>query len=100
MAENKSVKPEQGDKLWAAASYIWVLSIVVWALKRKSPFVHGHARQGVVLFIGMVLGIIPAIGWVVALASVVLAIIGLIKAINGEVWEAPVAGAIADKLNL
>lgn len=76
----------------AALSYLWVLCLVP-LLGSKDEFVKFHAKQGFVLFIievGLALvGWIPVIGWLASLIVAIVAIIGLIKALNGEKWEIP-----------
>ena len=101
MAEEKSKgNVSQQDKLWGALAYVWVLAIVVLAAKKDSKFAQFHAKQGLILFIGEVLWIIPGIGWIIGLIAGVLAIIGLIKALQGEWWEIPIIGSLAKKVNL
>ena len=72
---------------------------------KNERFVKHHAVQaiglwlaGVVFSVGAtIVGVIPIIGWIIALliglASIglfVLAIMGAIKAFQGEMWEMPV----------
>lgn len=104
MAEEKKEQPKgqvsSEDKLWGVIAYLWILAIVVLAAKRDSEFAQFHARQGLLLFIGEVLWIIPGIGWLIGLISGILAIIGLIKAAQGEYWEIPIIGQWAKKIKL
>jgi fumarate reductase subunit D len=76
----------------AALSYIWVLCLVP-LLGSKDEFVKFHAKQGFVLFIIelalILVAWIPVIGWLLSLIVALVAIIGLIKALNGEKWEIP-----------
>ena len=91
----------QEEKMWGVASYFWIVSILVLLLRRNSKYVQGHAKQGLLLFIGESLAIIPGIGWLIALISVILAVVGIIKALNGEEWQIPFVGeAWAKKINL
>jgi uncharacterized membrane protein len=76
----------------AALSYIWILCLVP-LLGSKDEFVKFHAKQGFILFIIelalILVGWIPVIGWLASLIVAIVAIIGLIKALNGEKWEIP-----------
>jgi uncharacterized membrane protein len=90
-----SNKPSQEEKIWAVLSYIWVLSIVA-LLVRKEKFVHDHAKQGFLIFVGECFMFIPVInflfGWIIGLAAFILAIVGIIKALAGETWKIPFIG--------
>lgn len=94
MSENKKVNNIDSNKALAAISYIWILFLIPLFLKRDSKFVQHHAKQGLILFIIEVLISfvmwIPIIGQLLFLIALITAIIGFIKAINGELWEAPV----------
>jgi len=76
----------------AALSYLWILCIIP-LLASKDEFVKFHARQGVILFlIELVLSLIawiPLVGWLASLMVVIVCVIGIIKALNGEKWEIP-----------
>jgi len=96
----EQTKPTQQERTLAALGYIWVLSIVI-LLTQKKPFVHKHAKQGVLLFVGECIVFIPIIGWflgwIVSLIAIILAIVGIIKAWNGEEWKVPFIGEWWDK---
>jgi len=84
----------------------WITGLVFFLVEKDSEFVKFHAMQSLVVFLGLtvliiVLGFIPYIGWVI---SSILGIIGLIlwivlmlKAYQGERWKVPVAGDFAEK---
>jgi uncharacterized membrane protein len=73
-------------------------------LGSKDEFVKFHARQGFVLFvIEVVLAIlmwIPVIGWLLGLIVGIVAIIGFIKALNGEKWEIPYIYNLSKKIKI
>ncbi|RJR31426.1 hypothetical protein C4569_02265 [Candidatus Parcubacteria bacterium] len=96
--ENEKVT--QQDKYWAAASYIWVLSILVLAAKKNSKFAQFHAKQGLIFFVVEIFMWFPVIGWILGVIAIVLAIVGIIKSLNGEWWEAPLINKWAQKINL
>jgi uncharacterized membrane protein len=104
----KSIFEEAGKKVGnknvlAALSYLWALCLIP-LLGSKDEFVKFHARQGFVLFvIEVVLAIlmwIPVIGWLLGLIVGIVAIIGFIKALNGEKWEIPYIYNLSKKIKI
>lgn len=87
MTEEKKIS--QDEKIWALLSYLWVLSIVVLAMKKDDSFIRFHANQGALLFAISLIGIIPGIGQIIGLIVAIFAIVGMIKAYGGEKWELP-----------
>ena len=85
----------QEEKLWATLSYLGVLSIVVLLVK-KEKFIHDHAKQGFLVFVGECFMFIPVInflfGWLIGLVALILAVVGIIKAVSGETWKVPFIG--------
>lgn len=96
MPEKKSVS--QDEKIWGVLAYFWVFSIVALALKKNNSFIKFHASQGVLIFLLSFVFIIPFLGWIIGILLCVLAIIALIKAYNGEKWELPLLGGVAQEL--
>lgn len=112
MAEAKKVeKPEvvsggkkdvEENKIYGVLAYIGILFIVPLLAAPKSPFAKFHANQGCVLFIaGVALGLvawIPILGWIVGFVGwvflLVLAIMGIVNALNGEMKKLPLLGDI------
>lgn len=96
------------DNLMAAISYIWVISIIMLLTKKDSEFVQFHAKQGLVLFIiSTAIWIISIpffflwmVNWIIYLVLFVAAVVGFIKAYNGERYRIPVVADIAEKINL
>ena len=73
---------------------------------KNSSYVRFHAWQCIFLCIAavileVVLTIIPVIGWLllpfVGLGILILAIVAIVKALNGARWEIPVIGKYAAK---
>lgn len=90
----------------AAIAYI-VFFIPLLTEYKNDPFVKYHTKQGIVLFIAGVIvwfigQVIPVIGWFVApllsIAVLVLAIMGIINAVNGAEKQLPLIGQFADQL--
>jgi len=100
------------NKTIAAISYISILCFVPLLTKKDSPFAQFHAKQGLVLFICEIvwwilsfgLIFIPILGliiiWLVNLCLVVLSLVGLVRALNGERWKMPVLGDWAEKIKI
>lgn len=112
MSENKNEKSKMvfeakdiaDNKVIAALSYVWILCLVPLLLKKDSAFARAHAKQGLVLLIievvGMVIFWIPVIGWLLWIAVVLCAIIGFIQALSGEYIDLPIISDLAKKINL
>ena len=107
---NKKTTTDQKDpdieanKTIAALSYVWILCLVPLLGKRDSKFAQFHAKQGLVLFIiEIIAGLIfwfPLFGQLLMLAIAVVAVMGIIKALNGEWWEIPYIYEWSKKINL
>lgn len=86
------------NKVMAVLAYI--LFFIPLLAAKDSKFARFHTNQGLVLFLGgiiaSVVAVIPVIGWIVApiagLVITVLAVIGIINALNGRAKELPVIG--------
>ena len=101
---NTADKDVESNKVIAAVGYVWILCLVPLFLKRHSKFAQFHAKQGLVLFIVEVIGWlifwIPMIGWLLFLFILVMAVMGIMNAMQGNWWEMPVLGKYARKINL
>lgn len=86
-------------------SYLGVLCLIPLIFNRDDPFVHFHARQGLVLWIWMVLAIfslhIPVLGAFFFSSSVffitVLTLFGVVSVLLSRMWRIPVIGTLAGK---
>ena len=102
---------EEG-KTFAAIGYLGILFLIPLLAAKDNKFAQFHAKQGMMLFIvGIVVVIlsvvflfIPCIGWAIALILclgwLVLAIMGIVKSLQGEYWKMPVLGGWAEQLNI
>lgn len=106
---NPRVKKDiEENRLISAIGYIGILCLIPLLLKKDSQFAQFHGRQGLVLVIGWVInfliGIIPILGWILSffgtIALVILSVLGIIKSLNGEYWEAPYVSEYAKKLKI
>jgi len=83
-----------------------IMAIVLFVIEKQNKFVRFHALQSIVLcvaliLLSMILAFIPLIGWVimpvVVIGSIILCIVLMIKAYQGEMFKLPVVGDIAEK---
>lgn len=87
--------PSQEQKIWGVAAYLWVLSLVVLVARKNDPYVRFHANQGVLLLaLWVVFLLMPPL----QIAVILIALVGIFKAFQGEEWEIPVIGMYAAKL--
>jgi uncharacterized membrane protein len=84
----------------------FVTGIVFLVIEKENKFVRFHAMQSILVFgglfvINMVLSFIPFIGWalmpIVGIAGLILWILLMIKAYNGELYKLPIVGNIAEQ---
>ena len=96
-------KDAEDNKIMGILAYLGILFLVPYLAAKESPFAKFHANQGCVLFLaeialgflGFILAFIPFggyISYILYLGGVVLMIIGIINALNGEMKELPVIG--------
>lgn len=99
----------QQNKTMSIFAYLsWLVLIPLLAAK-ESKFARFHCNQGIILAIVEIiawvvlslLSIIPYVGWIfvifnvlLSVACLVLAILGIINAVNGKAKELPVVGKI------
>lgn len=95
-------------KIIAAVGYLGILFLVPFFFGQKSKFALHHAKQGLVLFIAEVVvsfvNIIPVLGqliWFLAVIFfIVVSFIGVLKALRGKYYEAPIIGKYAKKIEI
>jgi len=72
-------------------------------MKPESSFVKFHVKQGIILTIGWVIGLVLypmlGLGFLIHVAIIVLSIMGIINVSEGEMKDLPVIGDLAKKLN-
>jgi uncharacterized membrane protein len=85
----------------------WITGIVMFVLEQKDDSIRFHAAQSIVVFgtltvAGVVLGWLPYVGGmfipIIAIVGVILWIILMLKAYNGERYKLVWAGDIAEKI--
>jgi uncharacterized membrane protein len=105
-------KNPSNEKLVAALAYLLgpITGIALLLTEKKNGFIRFHAMQstivfGAVILFNLVLGIIPVLGWIVALIlSPLIAVVSFIlwlflmwKAYSGETYKVPYFGELAEK---
>lgn len=84
----------------------FVTGIVFMIIEKESKFVRFHAMQSIFLSGGLfvaqiILSFIPYIGWIISLLlsllGLILWILLMMKAYQGELYKLPVIGDIAEK---
>lgn len=111
MEEEKKVDQKfsiSGDNAYAILSYLWVLCLIPFLMKKENSFVKFHARQGLMLFIVEValgiIGIIPFIGSFISMIGIVicgvLSIIAIVQVLMGKEWKMPVIADLAENIKI
>lgn len=102
-------KTVEEGKIWAFIGYWWILFLVPLLAKKDNKFALFHGKQGLVLFvlevIIWILSYIPVIGWFIigpigSIICIILAIVGMVKSLQGKYWKMPVLGDIAEKIKI
>ena len=99
---------KSNENLMGAASYLlgFVTGIVFLLVEKESKFVRFHAMQSTILFGGIfilniALGFVPVLGWLLGLilsfAAFILWIVLMWKAFQGEMYQVPYIGKIAEE---
>jgi len=95
---NTGSNTDSDGKTIAIVSYItwigWIIALIM-NNDKKNDFARFHIRQSLIIMIGSLLTWIRYVGWIWGIFLLVLWIIGLIAAINGEKKQVPVLGALA-----
>ncbi len=83
----------------------WITGLIFFVVEKDDKFVRFHAIQSMITFGGltmlfMTLGFIPVLGWllfpILGLIQLVLWILLMIKAFQGERFKLPVIGDLAE----
>ena len=84
----------------------WITGLIFFLIEKENRFVRFHAMQSIITFgsltvLFMVLGFIPILGWMVmpilGILQVILWIVLMVKAYQGELFKLPMIGEIAEK---
>jgi uncharacterized membrane protein len=76
---------------------VFVTGIVFLVVEKKSSFVKFHARQSTITFlIILVLSWIPVIGFLFWILGIILWLLLMIKALQGQKYQLPIVGKMAE----
>ncbi len=100
------------DGVMIFLSYFGIFSLIPFLTVKDSDYIRWHSKQGLTMaatmfgltIAGMIIAVIPVIGWIIAflipfvqLALLVVDIIAMVKAFGGERWKIPVISTLAEK---
>jgi len=96
------------ENIEAMLSYLlgWLTGIIFLLLEKESDFVRFHAMQSTVTFLAinvlqLFLRFIPVIGWLLSallgIVALILWIVGMVKAYQGERYKFPIFGDLAEE---
>jgi len=100
---NSGFDPQDAQQHKVVAALGYIIFLIPLLLAKDSRFAKFHANQGLLLLIvslvaNIVLGMIPIIGWIVLpianLLIFILAIMGILGAVNGQTKPLPFFGKI------
>jgi len=97
--ENLKDNDVEKNRIDAFLSYFWVASLYFYLIRKKSKFVQFHAKQGLILFILSFATIVPFFGQIFILVLLVVSIVAMIKARNGEWYKIPFVYELSKKIN-
>jgi len=104
MNNNMPDRDIEDNRILSAVGYVWILCLIPLFLKRNSQYAQFHAKQGLVLFVAEIIGWlvfwIPLIGWILYVYVIVMAVLGIMNALQGKYWEMPFLGKYARRINL
>lgn len=88
-------KDIEENKTMAIVAYLGLIGVIVvlaTGAHSKSPYVKFHLNQSLPLMIASLLSVIPFLGWIVGLVVLVLWLMGIIAAAQGEMKRLPIVG--------
>jgi uncharacterized membrane protein len=91
--------------IMAALSYVAFLVLIPLFIRRDNPYVVWHAKQGLVILIGLVLAVVAG-QWMMGPANILFLVllladaIGLAQALLGKKWKIPIIGDIANRFSI
>jgi uncharacterized membrane protein len=98
VTSNKPVEVSKDDiekgKTMAIVAYLGVVGLVIALATdgKKNEYTKFHINQALPLDIAFVFTFIPVFGWIMSLAALVLWVMGIVAAANGEMKRLPVIG--------
>ncbi|MFA5399604.1 MAG: DUF4870 domain-containing protein [Dehalococcoidia bacterium] len=76
----------------------WITGLIFFLIEKDSQFVKFHAMQSIITFGAcVILGFIPVIGWIIWILALVMWILLMVKAYQGQKFKLPLIGDLAEK---
>ena len=76
----------------------WITGLIFFLIEKDSKFVRFHAIQSIAVSVVLfVLGFIPVVNFFVWILSVILWILLMVKAYQGQMFKLPIIGNYAEK---
>jgi uncharacterized membrane protein len=84
----------------------WLTGIIFYLLEKNNEFVQFHARQSILTFLPLsilafIISWIPFLGWIIGgliwLLTLILWLVLMIKAYQGDKFKLPIVGDIAER---
>jgi len=76
----------------------WVTGLIFFLIEKDSKFVKFHAMQSIITFGAcFILAFIPIVNWIIWVVALVLWILLMVKAYQGQKFKLPVIGDLAEK---
>lgn len=102
------VSSQNNHTILAAIAYIGPLVIASYLMGKDNEFVKFHTKQGFVVFgievLVWILGSMMYGFWMIMslinLATLILSIIGIVNAVQGQKKELPIIGSLAKNINI
>lgn len=103
-----STATQSNHTILAAISYIGPLVIASYLLAKDNEFVKFHVKQGLVVFginilVWALTSMVYSFGMfntLISLGTLILSIIGIVNAVQGEKKELPLVGSLAKNINI
>jgi uncharacterized membrane protein len=99
-----NLKDAKENKAITLLSYVGILFLVPLLLRQDSPFAQFHAKQGLILFIGWIVGgftyLLFGLGVLIHILVIVFSIMGIMNVLNGKKKELPLVSDLVKKFNI
>jgi len=88
------------ENVAALLSYVvgWITGLIFFLIEKYSKFVKFHAMQSIITFGACaILSFIPFLNWIVWILALILWIVLMVKAYQGQKFKLPGIGDLAEK---
>jgi uncharacterized membrane protein len=101
-AIKKDLQDVEKNKVTAAMSYIWIVSLYGLLFRKDSDFIQWHAKQGTFLFVVEVVTplFFGPLAVIFILPSLFFSLKGIYACLSGKYWQMPWIGEWIHKQNI